>query len=115
VAKLSSNRIAWVYTSDNGQDYRVAAQKALTDQDVLGGKAWTNEPAKPGSMKMRRITVSSAAGDSRVVPVYSLTAEILAEGTSINVNIADNSVACASSGNPIPENHVRHSVTKQST
>lgn len=116
VAPLSTNRIAWQYHADNGTVYRVAAQKALTDQAVLGGEAWAGTAgAKPSSIKMRRITVTSAAGVSRVVPVYSTDATILVEGTSMNVNILENSTAVTSSGNPIPESHQRRSVTRQSS
>jgi len=115
MARLSGNRIAWVYSADNGQQYRVAAVKALTDQAKLGGEAWTDQPAKPANIKMRRITVSTVGVGSRVVPVYDLEAPILVEGETINVNFGADSASMASSGNPIPENHLRHSVTKQST
>jgi hypothetical protein len=111
----SSNRVAWVYSADNGTDYRVAAVKDMTDQDKQGGKAYTNEPAKPASIKMRRITVTTAAGASRVIPVYSLDADILTEGASVNVNVLGTMTAATSSGNPIPENHVRKSVTRQAS
>lgn len=116
MAALSGNRVAWQYHADNGLTYRVAAQKALTDQGKLGGEAWAGTaPAKPGWLKMRRITVSAAGSGARVVPVYATDAEILTAEATINVNFAGNSVSMASSGNPIPENHIRHSVTKQST
>jgi hypothetical protein len=115
MAVLSGNRIAWTYTSDNGQDYRVAAQKALTDQNKLGGTAAASTlKAKPGSMKMRRITVSDDSGRSRVVPVYSLDAAILVAGAEINVNYLGDSHTLSSSGNPIPESHTRQNVTKES-
>jgi len=35
MAALSTNRIAWTYTDDAGNQCRVAAQKPLTDQGVL--------------------------------------------------------------------------------
>ena len=111
----SSNRVAWTYKSDNGVTYRVAAVKDMVDQGLQGGAAYTNQPAKPASIKMRRITVTSAAGLSRVIPVYDSTAEILVENTSINVNIGGTLTACTSSGNPIPESHERKSVTRQSS
>lgn len=114
MALLSTNRIAWQYHAENGSTYRVAAQKALTDQGVLGGEAWAGVVGpKPATLKMRRITVSNATQGSRVVPVYSLTATILTPGTSINCNKLADSYAFTSNGNPIPEPHVRQSVTKQ--
>ena len=115
MALLSTNRIAWQYHSDDGNTYRVAAQKALTDQTKLGGEAWAGVVGpKPGGMKMRRITVSNATYGSRVVPVYSTTAPILVPGETINVNWLSDSHAFVSDGNPIPEPHQRKSVTKQS-
>lgn len=111
----SSNRVAWSYHSDNGNIYRVAAVKDMTDQGLQGGEsgAAVSLP-KPASMKMRRLTVTSAAGVSRVIPIYSTDASILPVGISINVNINGTMVACTSSGNPIPESHTRHNVTRQS-
>lgn len=112
----SSNRIAWQYHADNGQIYRVSAKSDNTYQDVLGGEAWAGVVGpKPASIKMRRITCSAAGQPSRVVPVYSLDAEILTAETAINVNVLGTLVALASSGNPIPESHQRHSVTKQNS
>jgi len=117
MALLSLNRIAWEYTSDNGNTYRVAAQKALTDQNKLGGQAWQGVVGpKPLGLKMRRITVRNAAqGISRVVPVYDADAGILAAGATINLNHLTDSYSFTSDGEPISENRPRHSVTKQST
>lgn len=114
---LSLNRIAWQYTADNGQSYRVAAQKAITDQAKLGGQAWGGSaPPLPRGYKMRRITVrDSVAGVSRVVPVYDNDADILVAGATINLNHLADSSSYSSDGNPIPESHPRHSVTRQST
>jgi hypothetical protein len=117
VALLSTNRIAWQYHSDDGNTYRVAAQKAVTDQGKLGGEAWdgTSGP-KPAHIKMRRVTVRDATnGFSRVVPVYSTDAPILTAGTTINLNRLGDSFTYTSDGNPIPESHERHNVTKQSS
>lgn len=115
MVKLSSNRIAWQYHSDDGNTYRVAAEKALTDQAKLGGEAWAGSVGpKPVSIKMRRISVRYSGG-SRVLPVYDTTAPILVPGATINANFLDDSHSFTSSGNPIPEGHLRHSVTQQAT
>lgn len=115
MALLSTNRIAWQYHSDDGNTYRVAAQKALTDQAKLGGEAWAGVVGpKPSWMKMRRITVSNATYGSRVVPVYSTDAEILTAGETVNCNWLADSHAFTSDGGPIPETRPRRSVTKQS-
>ena len=116
MALLSTNRIAWTYTDDQGNQWRVAAQKALTDQAVLGGSAAASTvPQKPSDIRMRRATVSNASGHSRVVHVYEPTADIATAGTSINVNYLSNSEAFTSNGGFIPESTPRRSATKQST
>jgi hypothetical protein len=114
VVKLSSNRIAWQYHADNGQTYRVAAQKALTDQNKLGGEAWAGVVGpKPATIKMRRITVRAAGVGSRVLPVYSTGAAILTAGQTVNANFLDDSHAFTSSGTVISEQQPRQSVTQQ--
>lgn len=116
MAILSSNRIAWTYTDDQGNNWRVAAQKALTDQGVLGGApALESVPERPNLGKMRRCTVSNPAGQSRVVPVYQVGAAIVAPGTAINVNFLQNSTPMTSNGGFIAEERPRRNVIKQST
>jgi hypothetical protein len=111
MAALSTNRIAWTYQADNGHDYRVAAQKAITDQAVLGGTAAAaSVPAKPGGLKMRRMTFNDGAGHSRVVPVYG-RATTIAVGATLNLNVLENSVAFTASGTIVGEKTPR--VTKQ--
>jgi hypothetical protein len=114
MAKLSSNRIAWTYTDDLGVNYRVAAEAALTAQGVLGGAAAAGTLAsRPNIGKMRRVTVSNALGQSRVLPCYSTTAPIVTAGTAVNANFKDDSAAFTSNGGYIPEEHPRKNVTKQ--
>jgi hypothetical protein len=116
MAVLSSNRIAWQYHSDDGHTYRVAAQKALTDQSKLGGEAWAGVVGPmPEGYKMRRISVRNATYGSRVLPVYSVDAAILTAGSTINVNALGDSRSFESDGNPIAERRPRRSVTRQST
>lgn len=116
MARLSTNRIGWLYTSDDGNTYRVSAVKAYTDQAKQGGSAATGtEKPWPATRKMRRITVKSAAHGSRVIPVYDLTAAILAPTTTINLNADTDSFAFTSFGNPIPEGHEIHKQTEQTT
>ena len=116
MARLSGNRVAWTYHSDDGKSYRVAAQKALTDQGKLGGEAYTTgDGPKPGTIKMRRITVTNPTYGSRVVPVYNTDADILTADETINVNFLDDSYAFSSSGIPIPEKRPRSSITRDAT
>jgi len=117
VATLSTNRIAWQYHADDGKIYRVAAVKALTDQGVQGGEAWAGVVgAKPANIKMRRITVRDPVSKtSRVIPLYDTSATIIPAGQTINLNLLGTETSFVSSGNPIPQGHIRTSVTEQST
>lgn len=110
---LSSNRIAWEYTSDRNITYRVAAQKALTDQAKLGGQAWAGVVGpRPHTIKMRRITLSDGTY-SRVVPVYSTDATILTAGTTLNVNAQGDARSLTSDGIVIAEKDINPRVTKE--
>lgn len=117
MALLSTNRIAWTYTDDAGNVYRVAAVKAYTDQAKQGGADGSAvATSKPAALKMRRVTCHNATlGISRVVPFYAVGAPIATAGETINLNHLADSAAFVSSGNPIPESHFRKSVTSQST
>jgi hypothetical protein len=120
MAVLSSNRIAWKYTDDDGNVWRVAALKAATDQGVLGGSAAAaTDKQRPGTWKMRRTTVSDGAGHSRVVPVYDDAATIITAGTAFNynANVAGTitEVSGTSNGGFLREGASRHNVTKQTT
>lgn len=119
MALLSLNRIAWTYSSDDGNSYRVAAQKAITDQGKSGGVAWAGVVGPlPFGYKMRRITVRNAANNfSRVVPVYTIDAALLTAGQTVNLNHLADSYAFTTDGGStlIGENRPRHSVTKQAS
>lgn len=116
MALLSSNRIAWTYTADDGTNYRVAAEKALTDQAKQGGSDGSAVGlAKPAWLKMRRVTVRLANGTSRVMPLYEVGAPLATAGETINVNSLGDSRAGISTGNVIGQGHIRQSVTHQST
>jgi hypothetical protein len=116
MAALSHSRIAWTYTADDGTQYRVSAEKAITDQAKQGGADGSAVAlSKPASLKMRRVSVSDGAGHSRVVPCYEAGAPIATAGATINLNLALDSATFTSNGNPLPEGHIRKSVTRQTT
>jgi hypothetical protein len=116
MTELNRNRIAWNYTDDNGTVWRVAAQKALTDQAKLGGTASSGAvPPRPNWGKMRRVTVSNAAGQSRVLPCYTIDAPIVSAGETINANFGMDSAAFTSNGGFINEDKQGSRVTKQTT
>src|ERR1035437_8176943 len=113
MAVLSSNRIAWTYTDDDGNDWRVAALKAWTDQGVLGGTAAAaTVPQRSAGYKMRRCVVSDGAGHSRTVPVYDTAATIMSGGTafSFNANVAGviTEVSGTSNGGFLRDGSSRH-------
>lgn len=115
MALLSGNRIAWLYTADDGNNYRVAAQKAMTDQNKLGGTAaGPTDPEKPSAIKMRRVTVSNGV-ISRVLPCYTTDAPIVTAGETVTANRAGDSHSFTSNGGFIPEGGPRRNVTKQTT
>lgn len=120
MAVLSSNRIAWTYTDDEGNAWRVAALKAWTDQAKLGGAAADGTvPERKGGSPMRRVTVSDGAGHSRVVPVYDASGAPIAtpgETFNFNANVGGviTEVTGTSSGRILPEGR-RPNVTKQTT
>ena len=114
MALIGGNRIAWTYTSDDGNQYRVAAMKGMTDQGVLGGTAAAGTvPEKPSAIKMRRVTVSNGTY-SRVLPVDEPGADIATAGTSVNANVLGDARTMTSNGGVIPEGGPRRNVTKQS-
>jgi hypothetical protein len=114
MAFLDTSRIAWTYSSDDGNDYRVAAVKALTDQAKQGGASGAAVSlAKPGSIKMRRVSCRTAGGVTRVFPLYVSGAALATAGETINANVDGVSTQFVSRGNPLPEGHIRRSVTEQ--
>jgi hypothetical protein len=113
---LDRNRVAWIYTADNGVLYRVAAQKALVDQAKQGGAdGSTTSLPKPKWLKMRRVTVHNPTYGSRVVPCYTIGSPIAIQGETINLNVNNASFPFVSRGNPLPEGHVIQNVTSQAT
>jgi hypothetical protein len=116
MARLSTNRVAWTYTADDGTAYRVAAEKGIVDQAKQGGADGSGiNIAKPAWLKMRRVTVKSVAHGSRVVPLYDVGAILATAGTTIVLNADTDSFAFTSRGNPLPEGHIIHNVTQQAT
>jgi hypothetical protein len=116
MAFLDTSRIAWTYTADDGTVYRVAAVKALTDQAQQGGASGAAIAlSKPGNLKMRRVTCRTAGGVARVFPLYEGGAPLATAGTTINANVDGVSTSFISRGNPLPEGHIRRSVTEQTT
>jgi len=116
MAALSPNRIAWTYTDDDGTDYRVAAQKAITDQAKAGGAAAaTSVPLKPLGLKMRRMNCTDGSGHTRGVVCYETDCDLwTTPGTAINLNYLNNSTAFSSNGVKRKEQIARRSGISES-
>src|SRR5512146_1721867 len=79
----SGNFIAWTYTDDLGNDYRVKARKAITDQVdgssnvIVGGSAASATVERPPKgLTMRHVFVDNGSGVVRKVIVYEPTAPL---------------------------------------
>lgn len=89
---------AWVYTTDQGQDYQyglaqyIGAQTGAGGAPLVGGHAQTageNLDSLPSSVKPRTVTVVNAAtGKTRQVVCFSTDAPLFA-GTSTTINLQD--------------------------
>lgn len=114
ITVLTGNRVAWTYTDDKGVDWRVSAEKEVTDQAKSGGSAAAiTVPGKPAWLKMRRMTVTDATGKSRTTPIYDTGAALVAGGT-IDLNYKSAIVTFAGGNNLIPERRPRDQQTRQS-
>ncbi len=116
MAFLDTSRLAWNYTADDGTVYRVAAVAALTSQAKQGGSAGSATAlSKPATLKMRRVTCRTAGGVARVFPLYEIGSPLATAGETINANVDGVSTSFISRGNPLPEGHIRRSVTEQTS
>jgi len=123
VTALSPNRVAWVYTDDDGNDYVVAAQKAITDQvdgssnvKVGGSAAAGTEPLLPYGFKMRRVNCQDSAGHRRQVVAYEVTAPLWATpGTTLNLNYLNNSTSFEAKSTHFKERPLRRSQITDAT
>lgn len=90
---VSANKVAWTYTDDDGNDWRVAASKGITDQvngssvPKVGGEAAAATVARlPQYITPRKRYVVSAAGVRRAVVCYDKTCDLWAtDATTINL------------------------------
>lgn len=76
--KANNNRVAWTYTTNDGEAFRVSA-KALYVLDATDGSKYGGSAALgavrplPSSFKMRTVDVVSASGSTRRVVCYDTT------------------------------------------
>jgi hypothetical protein len=81
--KADNNRVAWTYTDDLGNDYRVSAKAVYvldgTDGAKYGGAAaGVAVAAIPPKLRMRAVKCASSAGVVRWIPAYEVTAALWA-------------------------------------
>lgn len=73
--KADKNKVAWTYTDDNAQSWRVSAPAVYvldpTDGAKYGGSAaLPSVPGKPVGLRMRKREFSSAAGKTLWITCY---------------------------------------------
>lgn len=88
------NTVGWIYTDDDGQEYRTRAPKDITDQvngvpaTIVGGRVKTSAddvlPSLPknASLRTRKAIMTSAGGERKLVVVYEKTADLFSNTPS---------------------------------
>jgi len=105
MAALDNNRVAWTYTDDHSDDYRISAKAVYVAQGggtvPQGGSAAAATVARlPKQVKPRMVKMTPAAGGngSRWVIAYALDAPIwTTPGTTMDLNINGAAVSYHSS------------------
>jgi len=91
--KADNNRVAWTYTDDNGQDWRVSAKAVYvldgTDGAKYGGSAGAEtDPLKPAGLRMRMVKCKSSGHPSKYVVAYETDATIwTTPSTALSLNL----------------------------
>lgn len=79
--KGNNNRVAWTYTTNDGEAFRVSA-KAVYVSDVTDGAKYGGSAAAgsvrplPASFKMRSVDIVSATGVTRRAICYDTTCDL---------------------------------------
>lgn len=108
---LDQNVVAWTYTDDNGETYRLRAKKGLVDQVngssavLVGGAAATVAvPLPPIGFRPRRAYIAGGTPQViRSVVVYENGAPIMTGGTEILINHKGVEATFASTGGRLAE------------
>lgn len=97
---MANPRTAVQYTDFDGRIWRVSVSKSLFDQGVIGGSpAAATDPGRPGGHRMRRVTVNSRTGHSRVVPIMDEAATLWTTvGTLVTLPVEGTGTAFYSTG-----------------
>lgn len=117
MAMQDGNRIAWRYTTDDGEQFRTSA-KAVYVTDVTDGAKYGGAAAAgsmrplPASFRPRKVRMVDAAGATRDVVAYSTTATIwTTPGTTLTLNKNGADVEFTASSDHVNERYGR--ATKQ--
>lgn len=118
MAMQDNNRVAWTYTTNDNEAFRISAKACyvldVTDGAKYGGTAAAGSMrALPSSFRPRRVAcVNTASGVTRWVIAYTTAAAIWTTvGTSITLNLNGADVAFLSSADRRDERYGRS--TKQ--
>ncbi len=90
--KADQNRVAWTYTDNKGEDWRVSAKAVYvldgTDGAKYGGSAAaTSVPRLPKGYRMRKV-YAKCGGKIISFPAYDITADVwTTPGTTVTRNL----------------------------
>lgn len=117
--KAVGNRVAWTYTDNNSETYRVSAKDVyvndVTDGAKYGGTAAAASlKAKPKGLRMRGVYATTAAGDTILITCYTAAATAFATpGTTLTRNVNGVDVEATTTAMQLPERSGKQ--CKQST
>ncbi len=90
--RVDGNRVAWTYTTTDGETFRTSAKNVyvndVTDGAKFGGSAAAGSVRPlPASFKTRKVVCVDATGVSRAVVAYDTTCALWATpGTTVTLN-----------------------------
>lgn len=117
--KADGNRVAWTYTANDGETYRVSAKAVYvldgTDGAKYGGSAAAASlKPKPSGLRMRQVYAVSAAGKTIAIVCYEKTCDAFATpGTTLTRNINGTDTSVTTTADTLKEKSARQ--TKQAS
>jgi len=117
--KADNNRVAWTYTDDKGNDWRVSAKAVyvndVTDGTKYGGSAAAASVARlPKGYQMRKV-YATCGGKLLAIPAYEVTAAIwTTAGTTLTRNLNGTDTTATTTEGTLAEKRPRAGITQQS-
>jgi hypothetical protein len=117
--KADNNRLAWTYSSDDGNDYAISAKAVYvadaTDGEKYGGNAASDDNRRiPKEIKPRKVKMRASGKPDRWMVAYDTTATIwTTPGTTLTLDV--NGVDTAYSSTKTRRNEKSRDTTRQAT